>query len=95
MMIGYYSDILSTQRSKIDREYSLDQSEDRWLYYYMEFQRFSLDKLNAISEVTLEIFPASHGDKIIEFWVLASHRERIEFAIYFSSEPVRIQRQNY
>ena len=49
----------------------------------------SLDNLNTISVVTLEIFPASHRDKIIEFWVLASHRERIEFAIYFSSEPVR------
>ena len=38
-MTGYYFDILSTQRSKIDRQYSLDQGEDRWLYYYMEFFR--------------------------------------------------------
>ena len=51
--------------------------------------KISLGNLNTISVVTLEIFPASHRDKIIEFWVLASHRERIEFAIYFSSKPVR------
>ena len=50
--------------------------------------KISLDNLNTISVVTLEIFPASHRDKIIEFWVLVSHRERIEFAIYFSSEQL-------
>ena len=37
MMTGYYFDILSTQRSKIDWQYSLDQGGDRWLYYYMGF----------------------------------------------------------
>ena len=36
-MSGYYFDILSTQRSKIDWQYSLDQGGDRWLYYYMGF----------------------------------------------------------
>ena len=38
--------------------------------------KISLDNLNTISVVTLEIFPASHRDKIIEFRLLALHREQ-------------------
>ena len=36
-MTGYYFDILSTQRSKIDWQYSLDQGGDRWLYCWIQF----------------------------------------------------------